>query len=135
MSEMKTIYLKDYKKPEFEIKDVELVFELSEDSTTVTNVMNFVKVDESVKDIELDSIDLELLELWLNDLKLKETRYVYADEKLKILNVPSEFRLKIKYILKTTLNLKVYINLVQFFVHKMSLKVLDESLHILTVLM
>ena len=96
MSEIKAIYLKDYKKPDFEIKDVELVFELSEDSTVVTNVMNIVKVDDSVKDIELDSIDLELVELWLNDLKLKDTRYVYAGEKLKILNVPSEFKLKIK---------------------------------------
>ncbi len=96
MSEVKSIYLKDYKKPEFAIKDVSLVFDLYEEEAIVTNVMNIVKVDESVSDIELDSVDLELLELWLNDLQLKNTRYAYAEEKLKIFNVPNEFTLKIK---------------------------------------
>jgi len=61
MSEMKTIYLKDYKKPEFAIKDVSLLFDLYEEETIVTNVMRFEKVDASVSDIELDAIDLELL--------------------------------------------------------------------------
>jgi len=95
MNKIKEIYLKDYKKPEFSIKNVNLVFDLQEVSTVVTNVMNIVKIDSNVKDIELDSIDLELVELWLNDLKLKDTRYIYADEKLKILNVPDSFTLKI----------------------------------------
>ena len=95
MSEMQAIYLKDYKKPEFSIKDVELVFDLYEDETIVTNIMNITKVDESANDIALDSIDLELQELWLNDLKLDESRYSYADEKLTILNVPAVFSLKI----------------------------------------
>ena len=96
MNEVKEIYLKDYKKPQYKIKEVELVFELFEDYTIVTNIMNIIKVDNSVSFIELDSIDLELLELWLNDLALKETRYIYKDETLKILNVPNEFTLKIK---------------------------------------
>lgn len=95
MSEMKTIYLKDYKKPEFAIKDVSLLFDLYEEETIVTNVMRFEKVDASVSDIELDAIDLELLELWINDLQLKKGRYIYGDEKLKIFNVPSTFTLKI----------------------------------------
>jgi len=93
---MKTIYLKDYKKPEFSVKSVELVFELFEEFTIVTNTMKIIKVDENSRDIELDSIDLELLELWLNDLKLDETRYIYKDEKLKILNIANSFTLKIK---------------------------------------
>ncbi len=95
MSKIQAIYLKDYKKPSFEIKDVNLTFELFEEYATVINVMNITKVDESVKNITLDSIDLELKELWLNDLELKETRYAYANEKLTILNVPPAFRLKI----------------------------------------
>jgi len=95
MSEMKTIYLKDYKKPEFAIKDVSLLFDLYEEETIVANVMRFEKVDASVSDIELDAIDLELLELWINDLQLKKGRYIYGDEKLKIFNVPSTFTLKI----------------------------------------
>ena len=96
MSEIKTIYLKDYKKPKFRIESVELLFELFEEHTIVTNSMKITKVDDNVVDLELDSIDLELLELWLNDLKLDETRYIYKDEKLKILNLPSSFSLKIK---------------------------------------
>ena len=95
MNEMKEIYLKDYKKPEFSIKDVDLMFDLHEDFATVTNAMNIVKEDSSTKDIELDSTDLELVELWINDLQLKDTRYSYEDEKLKILNVPEVFTLKI----------------------------------------
>ncbi len=95
MNEIKPIYLKDYKKPEFTIKDVELLFDLYEEHTIVTNSMNIIKLDENSADIELDSIDLELQELWLNDLKLKDVRYIYKDEKLTILNVPSEFTLKI----------------------------------------
>ena len=96
MNDVKAIYLKDYKKPVFKIKDVDLLFELQEEYTIVTNVMSIVKLDDNSKDIELDSIDLELIELWINDLKLKDTRYVYENEKLKIFNVPKEFTLKIK---------------------------------------
>lgn len=95
MSEIQAIYLKDYKKPEFSIKDVELVFDLYEEETIVTNIMNINKENDSVNDIVLDSIDLELQELWLNDLKLDESRYSYADEKLTVLNVPAVFSLKI----------------------------------------
>jgi len=96
MSKMKAIYLKDYKKPEFDIESVELLFELFEEYSIVTNVMNIVKKDGSVKNIELDSIDLELLGLSLNDLELDETRYIYENEKLTILNVADSFTLKIK---------------------------------------
>jgi len=96
MNKMKAIYLKDYKKPEFVIESVELLFELFEEHSIVTNIMNIVKKDDSVKDIELDSIDLELLGLSINDLELDETRYIYENEKLKIINVPDLFSLKIK---------------------------------------
>jgi aminopeptidase N len=95
MSEMKTIYLKDYKKPEFDIVSVDLIFELFEEYALVTNTMEIRKIQAESKDIILDSLDLELNELWLNDLKLKETRYVVTEESLKILNVPDSFTLKI----------------------------------------
>ena len=95
MSEIQAIYLKDYKKPEYEIKDVNLIFDLHEEYALVTNRMSISKIDESVANISLDSIDLELVELWLNNLKLKETRYHYKNEKLTILNVPTAFSLKI----------------------------------------
>ncbi|MCX6052489.1 MAG: aminopeptidase N [Campylobacterales bacterium] len=96
MNEVKTIYLKDYKAPEFQVLGCELVFELFEDETIVSNVMKIKKVEMYAKDIVLDSLDLELLELWLNDLKLKEPRYKIEKENLIIFNVPDEFTLKIK---------------------------------------
>ena len=95
MNDVKTVYLKDYKKPNFTIKNVELVFDLEEEFTTVTNVMNIIKMSESVENIELDSIDLELKEIWINDLKLKSSRYNYKGETFTVLNVPKEFTLKI----------------------------------------
>ena len=95
MQEVKEIFLKDYKKPEFEIVDVNLRFELFEEYTKVTNIMNINKLSQNCKDLELDSIDLKLDELWINDLELNELRYVYKDEKLRVLNVPTNFTIKI----------------------------------------
>ncbi len=95
MSEVKAIYLKDYKKPDFECKSVNLIFELFQENTIVTNTMKLEKLSD-VSDITLDSCNLELIEIYLNDLKLNDTRYDYKDDKLKILNVPKNFTLKIK---------------------------------------
>ncbi len=96
MNEVKTIYLKDYKAPEFSVLSCDLEFELFEEYTQVCNSMKIQKLDESVKNLVLDSVHLELLELWLNDLKLKESRYIYKNESLTILNVPDTFSLKIR---------------------------------------
>ena len=93
MSKVETIYLKDYKKPEFKIHTCDLVFELFEDHTLVTNMMSITKEDKESKDIVLNSIDLELVDIYLNDLKLQDTRYVIGKETLTVLNVPDEFKL------------------------------------------
>ncbi len=95
MSEMKEIFLKEYTKPEFEIKSVNLLFELDEESTLVTNVMEFEKLESDTKNLILDSVDLELVELWINDLQVDVTRYDYRDEKLIIFNIPTSFQIKI----------------------------------------
>jgi len=93
MSKVQTIYLKDYKKPEFLIKNCDLVFELFEDYTQVTNMMHILKQDENVKNLVLDSISLELVEIYLNDLKLQETRYIIEEKTLTILDMPDDFKL------------------------------------------
>lgn len=95
MSNRNKIYLKDYTKPDFQVMSVNLTFELDEEQTIVTNVMHCKKTNEQVEDISLDSIDLVLESLHLNDLELNGTRYFYNDEKLTIQNVPSEFSLTI----------------------------------------
>ncbi|WP_324171039.1 aminopeptidase N [Sulfurimonas sp.] len=95
MKKVKTIHLKDYKKSEFDIQETQLLFELFQEHTIVTNTIKIIKLDANTKDIKLDSIDLELLDIWLNDLKLNNSRYIIDKENLTILNVPSEFSLKI----------------------------------------
>jgi len=95
MSEAQAIYLKDYEKPAFSVEDVDLTFELFEEYSLVTNVMRIQKVDMSTQELSLHCRDLELLELWINDLKLSESRYILEEEKLTVLNVPAAFRIKI----------------------------------------
>ena len=93
MSKVQTIYLKDYKAPEFKITNCDLVFELFEEYTQVTNMMHIIKSEENIKDLILDSVNLELLDLYLDNEKLQANRYVIEDDTLKILDVPNEFKL------------------------------------------
>jgi len=95
MSEMKEIFLKDYTPCEFSIESVDLVFDMYEEFVVVTNTMEITKLHVQAKELKLDAIDLELEEIWLNDLKLSDTRYVVEDESLIVLNIPENFRLKI----------------------------------------
>jgi aminopeptidase N len=92
MSQVETIYLKDYKAPQFLIKTCDLVFELFEDYTQVTNMMKITKEDKSAKDLVLDCADLELLDIYLDDAKLDESRYIIEKESLKVLDVGDEFK-------------------------------------------
>ncbi|MFA5461563.1 MAG: aminopeptidase N [Sulfurimonas sp.] len=92
MSQVETIYLKDYKAPQFLIKTCDLVFELFEDYTQVTNMMKITKEDKSAKNLVLDCADLELLDIYLDDTKLDESRYVIEKESLKVLDVGDEFK-------------------------------------------
>ena len=92
MNKVETIYLKDYKAPQFLIKTCDLVFELFEDHTQVTNLMQITKEDKNVKDLILNSIDLELLDIYLDDTKLDESRYIIEKESLKILDVGDTFK-------------------------------------------
>jgi len=93
--EPKEIYLKDYKKPAFRIKSVNLTFELFEDETVVTNIMQLEKVDKNEKDLILHAGELELLELVLDEISVKEENYSVDASSLTIRNVSSEFTLKI----------------------------------------
>ncbi len=89
-------FLKDYKKPAFKIESVHLTFELFEEETLVTNVMQISKLDASVSELKLDTANLELLGLYLNGMKLTENRYVVDADFLTILNVSESFEIKIE---------------------------------------
>ncbi|WP_457746508.1 aminopeptidase N [Sulfurimonas sp.] len=94
--EVKAIYLKDYKKPDFAIASVNLRFELYEEYAIVTNIMQIEKKNVAVNNLKLDTLELELQELYINDLKLHDNRYIVDDEALTILNVPQKFEIKIQ---------------------------------------
>ncbi|HIC12825.1 MAG TPA: aminopeptidase N [Sulfurimonas sp.] len=95
MSEIKEIYLHNYKKPAFSIKKINLKFELFEQYSLVTSTMQIQKNESDEKHLRLDSIDLELVSLYINDLRVDESRYIIEDESLTILNVPATFTIKI----------------------------------------
>lgn len=95
MSEMKAIYLKDYDKPLFSIESVNLTFELFEEETIVTNIMKIHKEEMNENNLRLDTRELELVEVYINDLQVDESRYIVVEDSLTILNVPSDFTLKI----------------------------------------
>ncbi|HHD82212.1 MAG TPA: aminopeptidase N, partial [Campylobacterales bacterium] len=96
MKQIEAIHLKDYQEPNFKIDTVDLVFELFEEHTYVTNTMKFTKLTESTKDLKLDTIDLELESIFLDDHALSIDAYAYENEVLSIKNVPHNFSLKIK---------------------------------------
>ncbi|CAA6822424.1 MAG: Membrane alanine aminopeptidase N (EC [uncultured Sulfurovum sp.] len=96
MSEPIAIQLKDYKEPNFKINSVELTFELFEEYTIVKSVLSISNINEEVNTLELNSIDLELEKLSINDKAIDSTNYTYENEMLSITNVPSEFTLKIQ---------------------------------------
>ncbi|QLQ31274.1 MAG: aminopeptidase N [Candidatus Thiothrix singaporensis] len=85
----KTIYLRDYAAPAYNVDALSLVFELGEDSTRVTSVANYRRNPETPADapLELYGEALELLQLRLNGLPLNEGDYTLTDEGLSIPNV------------------------------------------------
>ena len=88
----KTIYLKDYKAPAFKVKNIHLTFELFEEHTLVTNIMNITKLEKE-NNLALNSIDLELEAIFINDEEVNN--YNYEDELLTIKDVPQNFTVKI----------------------------------------
>lgn len=89
----KVIRLSDYKRPSFNISKTELEFDIYEDFTLISSTLHIKKLDLSQKDLLLDAIDLELLELSVDGV-LKDS--TYEDEKLIIKDIPDSFILHIK---------------------------------------
>ena len=93
MSQPKAINLKDYTAPDYKINSVNLTFELNSDDTLVTNIMEISKVNQEATTLALDSIDLELESIFIDEVESKD--FNYEDEVLTINNVPQNFSLKI----------------------------------------
>jgi aminopeptidase N len=93
------IRLADYQAPAFFIDEVDLVFELGEEKTSVKarlSVRRNSAVKESGAPLKLAGRELELVSLAIDGEVLGPNRYVVDDESLTVASVPDEFTLDIE---------------------------------------
>ena len=92
----KTIYLKDYTPPHYEVDAIALHVELDETATRVTSTLTIRRNGDEAKPLVLDGQDMTLLGLRLNDTTLSGQDYRIEPEALIINDVPAEFTLEVK---------------------------------------
>jgi aminopeptidase N len=92
----KTIYLKDYKVPDYLIKTTDLRFEIFEGETLVSAMLHLYRnpdASHKAKDLTLQGADLELVSIAIDDKLLVSSDYSFGEESLTIFNTPDEFKL------------------------------------------
>ncbi|MDT8283757.1 MAG: aminopeptidase N, partial [Gammaproteobacteria bacterium] len=101
----KTIFLKDYQKPDFFVEKIELTFELAEERTRVFTKMWLQRnnTDKSVALVLLGE-NLELGDIRLQDKQLGHTEYQVTDTDLTIPDVPDAYVLEIETFIKPQQN-------------------------------
>ena len=88
------INLKDYKKPSFDVKTVDLDIKLFEDHAQVDSKLHMVR--QTTGDLVLFGEDLELLSIAMNGEQLTDEDYQQEAGKLTIANAPAETTLDIQ---------------------------------------
>ncbi len=93
-----TIYLRDYKKPDYQLDSVELTFDLHETRTRVYSRLAFRRAPGIKQPValKLDASHLQLIMLKLNGEILAPHQYQLEDESLSILTPPEQFELEIE---------------------------------------
>ena len=92
-----TIYLSDYRVPEFLIDSTSLSFELGEASSIVRSVLELRRNPESdIQDapLQLHGTELELISLSIDGRQLGDDEWSQSGEQLTIANVPASFSLR-----------------------------------------
>jgi len=89
----KTIYLRDYQPPEFLIDQVELHFDLGEESTLVRSLL-YMRRNSDIETLRLQGEQLELVSLKLDEELLGRDAYAQDGEGLTIFKVPEQFILE-----------------------------------------
>ncbi len=97
----KTIYLNDYKVPDFLIDHVDLRFELGEEKTRVVSILKLKRqaVNES-SPLVLNGENLELGEVKIDDELINNAAFTVTDTTLTLSDVPDEFSLQIETFIK-----------------------------------
>ncbi len=97
----KTIYLKEYKKPDFLISHVELTFDLDEEQTRVYSVLQVTRnTSDEATPLILMGECLELGEIKLDGVLLDNSAYEVTDTQLTIVDVSNSFSLEIETFIK-----------------------------------
>lgn len=88
----KTVYLKDYKAPDFLVENVHLLFQIHDGATTVTNTAKYKRNGDAPASLILDGEQMELLSVKMNG---KDIAYHKDDATLTLDTPPAEFTLEI----------------------------------------
>ncbi|MEW6999437.1 aminopeptidase N [Colwelliaceae bacterium BS250] len=95
MTDFAPRYLKDYQAPHYQIKTVNLTFELDEQATIVTSVMTIERNGKHNKPLQLDGEHLTLKEVLIDQQVISAEQYQLTDNSLTIEGLTSSFELTI----------------------------------------
>jgi len=97
-----TVYRKDYKPYPYELKQVDLKFELGEESTTVISKFSVApNHDGSAPTMELDGMELKLNSIKVDGKEVDAASYEVSDRKLLLNGLPAgEFELEVSVDIK-----------------------------------
>jgi aminopeptidase N len=99
--QVKTIYLKDYKAPDYLIDHVDLRFELDEEKTRVVSILQLKRQAFSESSpLVLSGECLELGEVKIDNALIDDSSYKVTDTTLTLLDVPETFTLEIETFIK-----------------------------------
>ena len=101
---MQKIYLKDYKKPAFEIRTVDLEFELHDTKTVVKNTMVIERHGDASESLVLNGEELELLSVVLDGRELHESEYELDNLSLILHQLSENFILEITNVINPEAN-------------------------------
>lgn len=99
-----TTYLRDYQEPDFLISKVELLFDFTEEATTVTATSTFQRNGDHARALRLDGEKFELLSIALDGATIAAEQYHVDATSLRISDLPDEFTLVVVTKLQPHLN-------------------------------
>ncbi len=97
-----TIFLKDYREPDYWVETVDLRVELGEENTTVESTLKLIRREgaDTSAELVLDGQDMELLSISIDGEALDDESYTVAPETLTVRDVPASCVLVTKVAIK-----------------------------------
>ncbi len=93
---MEKIYLEDYEKPPYEVKTIDLEFELHDTDTLVKSSMKIHRTGDENETLFLNGEELELVSVELDGRELHESEYELNESGMTLHMLPQKFTLKIQ---------------------------------------